>query len=147
LCAPGMLTPRRGPQASNWRSNNAQVRRHERSATAFLHRSLRKESKQEKLQSDDCNVKAIATSIVYVHLTSAGAMHAIHDCGLFFGLAATQTMAAAMQQSRALKRLTRGPLARRRLDLHPLLPWVLLRVHRPCPMTPCRTDTWREPVD
>ncbi len=58
--------------------------------------------------------------------------------------AAKRTMAAPMQQSRAVERPTRGPLARRRLGLYPLLPWVVLRLYRSCSMPPGPTDTWWE---
>jgi hypothetical protein len=47
-------------------------------------------------------------------------------------------MAARMLRSLAVERLTRGP-ARRRLGLHPLLPRVLLRLHRSQRVPPCPT--------
>ncbi len=68
-------------------------------------------------------------------------------CVLFCGLAAMRTMAARMQRSRADERLARGPCARRRLDLHALLPGVLLRLRRSCAMPPGPADAWREPAD
>ena len=63
------------------------------------------------------------------------------------GLAAMRTIAAPMQQSRAVESLTCGPFARRRLDLHPLLTRVLLQRHRSCTMIAGPTDAWREPAD
>ena len=48
-------------------------------------------------------------------------------------------MAARMQRGHAVKRLTRGPCGRRRLELHALLARVLLCLHRSPPMPPWPT--------
>ena len=55
-------------------------------------------------------------------------------------------MATCMQRSHAGERLTRGPCARRRLGLHPLLPRVLLRLHRSQRVPPCPTLGTSQPA-
>ena len=62
------------------------------------------------------------------------------DC--FPSLTGILMMPARVQQSHAGEWLTRQPCARRSLNLHPLLPWVLLLLHRSCPMHPARKQTY-----
>jgi hypothetical protein len=45
-----------------------------------------------------------------------------------------------MKQSRAVEKLKCGPFPRRRLDLHPLLPRIFLRLHRSSHMQPPDPD-------